>query len=79
MASKKTTTKTDAKANTSKKAAEETPDDWFSTGEQGMAKKRAQDALGAAKKERGVARFFMKEGESGLITFVGSDSGFYIN
>ena len=55
-----------------------TPDDWFSTGDTGMARKRQQDAMGAARKERGVGRFFMKEREKGMITFVGKDDGFFL-
>lgn len=69
-------------APAAKAAAKSAPagnsDDWFATGDTGMQKKRSQDALAAARKERGTGRFFLKQGEEALITFLGDDKGFYI-
>lgn len=61
-----------------KEAAKPIGDDWYSQGDVGMQKKRSQDALSAARKERGTSRFFLKEREEALVTFVGDDKGFFI-
>jgi len=77
MATKKTA---EVKTTASKSTKSTEPEkDWFATGAEGMQRKQQQDAIGAAKKERGVGRFFMKEKEEALVTFIGTDAGFYIH
>lgn len=67
-----------AKTPPQKKPETGNSDDWFAVGDVGMQKKRSQDALAAARKERGTSRFFLKAGEEATITFVGDDKGFFV-
>jgi len=69
MATKKSSKKEPEKKGIMPKKAEP-KGSWFKKGDEGFNSKRSQDTAAKLRKEKGVPRFYLKEGESAKIVFV---------
>jgi len=78
MATKKSSKKELSKKDVTPSKKAEPKGSWFKKGDEGFNSKRSQDTAAKLRKEKGITRFFLKEGESAKVVFV-DETPFFCN